>query len=73
MLTETVRGLERDGILLRTVYPSIPPKVEYSLTPLGESFAAHVQALVLWSLEHRPEISEARLLYGAKDTRRLGL
>jgi DNA-binding HxlR family transcriptional regulator len=37
MLTETVRGLERDGILLRTVYPTIPPKVEYKLTSLGES------------------------------------
>jgi DNA-binding HxlR family transcriptional regulator len=63
MLTETVRSLERDGILLRTVYPSIPPKVEYSLTPLGESLVPHVQALVGWALEHRADIRNARATY----------
>ncbi|MEH1848737.1 MAG: helix-turn-helix domain-containing protein [Nostoc sp.] len=66
MLTETLRGLQRNGILLRTVYPSIPPKVEYSLTPLGESLVPLVQALVLWSLEHRSEIHDARSTYDAE-------
>ncbi|MEH2001149.1 MAG: helix-turn-helix domain-containing protein [Nostoc sp.] len=66
MLTETLRGLERNGILLRTVYPIIPPKVEYSLTPLGESLVPLVQALVLWSLEHRSEIHDARSTYDAE-------
>jgi DNA-binding HxlR family transcriptional regulator len=63
MLTETVRSLERDGVLLRTVYPSIPPKVEYSLTPLGESLVPLVLSLVHWALEHRAEIRVARSAY----------
>lgn len=66
MLTETLRGLERNGILRRTVYPSVPPKVEYSLTPLGESLVPLVQALVNWSLEHRSEIQDARSTYDAE-------
>ena len=60
MLTETVRGLERDGVLLRTVYPTIPPKVEYSLTKLGHSLVLPVQALVVWALDNRDEIVGAR-------------
>jgi DNA-binding HxlR family transcriptional regulator len=63
MLTETVRGLERDGVLLRTVYPSVPPQVEYSLTPLGKSLVPLVMALVHWALEHRSEIKGARSTY----------
>src|SRR5258708_4666457 len=66
MLTETVRGLERDGVLLRTVYPTIPPQVEYSLTPLGESLAPLVMALVHWALEHRSEIHSARSAYAVE-------
>ena len=65
MLTETLRNLERDGVLLRSVYPSIPPRVEYSLTPLGHSLLPHVMALVSWALEHRSEIREARASYDA--------
>jgi DNA-binding HxlR family transcriptional regulator len=60
MLTETLRGLERDGVLLRTVYPTIPPKVEYTLTELGLSLVGPIQALVVWALDHRPEIVTAR-------------
>ena len=60
MLTETLRGLERDGALLRTVYPTIPPKVEYTLTELGLSLVGPIQALVIWALDHRPEIMTAR-------------
>jgi len=61
MLTATVRGLERNGALLRTVYPTIPPRVDYSLTPLGFSMLVPVQALVGWALDHRAEITEAQL------------
>ena len=65
MLTETLRTLERDGVLLRSVYPSIPPRVEYSLTPLGHSLLPLVMALVTWALEHRSEIGNARASYDA--------
>ena len=60
MLTETVCSLERDGVLLRTVYPTIPPKGEYSLTSLGSSLVEPVQALVGWALDHRAQIQQAR-------------
>ena len=60
MLTETVRSLERDGVLLRTVYSTIQPKVEYSLTSLGASLVGPVQALVSWALDHREPIQQAR-------------
>jgi DNA-binding HxlR family transcriptional regulator len=63
MLTETVRSLERDGILLRTVYPTIPPKVEYSLTTLGSSLVPLLLALVEWAIESRSTIHQARSFY----------
>jgi len=66
MLTETVRTLERDGILLRTVYPTIPPKVEYSLTPMGKTLLIPLQALVAWALENGPQIKQSRLDYDAE-------
>jgi DNA-binding HxlR family transcriptional regulator len=71
MLTETVRSLERDGVLLRTVYPSIPPKVEYSLTPLGQSLVPLVLALVHWALDHRAAIRLSRASYDAESERPL--
>lgn len=66
MLTLTLRHLERDGLVLRTHYPTIPPRVEYQLTPLGESLLESIQAIVHWSLEHRQEIAEAREKYDAR-------
>ncbi len=63
MLTLTVRTLERDGLLLRTVYPTIPPKVEYSLTALGVSLVRPVQTLVGWAIDNRDEIERARTVY----------
>jgi DNA-binding HxlR family transcriptional regulator len=60
MLTLTLRGLERDGLITRTVYPTIPPKVEYRLTELGCSLLKTVQALGAWAIEHREQIVEAR-------------
>ncbi|KIC21469.1 winged helix-turn-helix transcriptional regulator [Leisingera sp. ANG-Vp] len=65
MLSLTLRGLERDGLVSRTYYPTIPPKVEYALTPLGESFREPVKALGLWALEHLPQIDAARAEYDA--------
>lgn len=60
MLTETVRSLERDGVLRRTIYPTVPPKVEYALTDLGALLVGPVQALVGWALDHHAEIVQAR-------------
>jgi DNA-binding HxlR family transcriptional regulator len=69
MLTETVRSLERDGIVLRTVYPTIPPKVEYSLTPLGRSLLPLIMSLVHWSLDHRSEIRTSRSSFDIETTK----
>lgn len=63
MLTTTLRQLERDGIVERTVYPSVPPKVEYNLTPLGNSLHETVQALVIWTEANQAKIAEARERY----------
>lgn len=60
MLTLTLRGLERDGLVTRTVYPTIPPRVEYALTPLGRSLSKPVAGLGEWALNHREEIEAAK-------------
>ncbi len=60
MLTQTLRRLERDGLVRRTEHPVVPPQVEYSLTPLGESLSGPIQALSEWAKEHSLEIEEAR-------------
>ncbi|PVE24863.1 transcriptional regulator [Microvirga sp. KLBC 81] len=60
MLTLTLRGLERDGLITRTVYPTIPPRVDYQLTDLGCSLLRAVRALGVWAIENRDEILEAR-------------
>ncbi|MDG4863718.1 helix-turn-helix domain-containing protein [Streptomyces sp. T-3] len=65
MLTLTVRRLERDGLVKRTVYPTVPPQVEYELTAMGRSMTHLVKALADWSIEHRPAIAEARQAYDA--------
>jgi len=52
MLTQQLRELEEDGILYRKVYPQVPPKVEYSLTPLGESLNPVLEAMHEWGLKH---------------------
>ena len=66
MLTLTLRHLERDGLVQRTVYPTIPPKVEYRLTALGETLLESIKAIVRWTLEHREEIADARARYDAR-------
>jgi DNA-binding HxlR family transcriptional regulator len=60
MLTLTLRGLERDGLVTRTVFPTIPPRVDYELTKLGHSLRVPVQALGSWAFEHHPTIAQAR-------------
>ena len=60
MLTQTLRTLEADGLLLRTVYVTSPPTVEYSLTQLGEGVALHVKSLTDWVEENTPEILATR-------------
>lgn len=65
MLTFTLRGLERDGLVTRTVYPTVPPKVEYALTPLGVSLLAPIRHLSEWAHEHADEMAAARDTYDA--------
>ncbi|MGY4159927.1 DNA-binding HxlR family transcriptional regulator [Bradyrhizobium sp. USDA 4461] len=60
MLTLTLRGLERDGLVTRTVFPTIPPRVDYELTDLGRGLAEPVKALGQWAFTHLPEIEGAR-------------
>jgi len=66
MLTSTLRGLERDGLVRRTVYPVVPPRVDYALTPLGETLLDTVLKLINWALEHVDDIDEARRRYDAR-------
>jgi DNA-binding HxlR family transcriptional regulator len=63
MLTLTMRRLERDGLVLRTVYPTVPAQVDYRLTETGASLTHLVKALADWSLAHRAVIAEARHQY----------
>jgi DNA-binding HxlR family transcriptional regulator len=65
MLTVTLRGLERDGIVTRTIHPVIPPRVEYELTPMGLTLLDAIGQLVTWADSHLPEISAAQAAYDA--------
>jgi len=60
MLTQTLRQLERDGLVTRHVYAVVPPRVEYKLTPLGHSLRATVSGICTWVHEHIDEIEDAR-------------
>ena len=60
MLTLTLRNLERDGLITRTVFPTVPPRVDYELTPLGRSLLIPVSALGDWALNNRGKIEEAQ-------------
>lgn len=69
MLTLCLRGLERDGLVKRTVYSVMPPRVEYELTPLGQSLTEPVIALGTWARDHIKEIDAAREAFdGATDS-----
>ena len=67
MLSLTLRGLERDGLVSRTVTPSVPPRVDYALTPLGYSLSAPIRALGDWAHEHHPAIAPAQRRYHQAD------
>jgi DNA-binding HxlR family transcriptional regulator len=69
MLTQTLRGLERDGIVTRTAYATVPVTVEYALTPLGHSLAEAVATIRLWALENIDEVEDARSRYDAQPER----
>ena len=66
MLTVTLRGLERDGIVTRTIHPVIPPRVEYDLTPMGRTLLDAIGQLVTWADSHLTEIGAAQAAYDAK-------
>ena len=65
MLTLTLRGLERDGLVTRTMFPTIPPKVEYELTEIGRSLIEPLMTLSAWGRKNRSAIEEARARYDA--------
>lgn len=65
MLTQQLREMERDEIITRKVYPQIPPKVEYSLTPLGHSLKSVLDAMCAWGIKHRDRKMQARELKSA--------
>jgi DNA-binding HxlR family transcriptional regulator len=60
MLTLTLRGLERDGLITRTVFPTVPPRVDYALTALGRDLLNPVSALGAWAIRNQPKIARAR-------------
>ncbi|HEU4727413.1 MAG TPA: helix-turn-helix domain-containing protein [Kofleriaceae bacterium] len=72
MLTQTLRSLERDGLVSRTVTPSVPVRVDYALTPLGGALELQVRALKRWAEVHMPRVLEARRAYDAQQTRLAG-
>jgi DNA-binding HxlR family transcriptional regulator len=67
MLTVTLRQLERDGLVRRTVHPVVPPRVDYELTPLGGTLHETIQSLVTWTESHQREIAAARAAYDARE------
>src|ERR671936_1391956 len=70
MLTLTLRALERDGLVTRTVFPTIPPRVDYELTRLGHSLLDPVSSLSLWARQNRSAIEAARRQFDAAEHRR---
>lgn len=67
MLTQTLRDLERDGLVARTMYAEIPPRVEYALTPLGRTLCAPLAALTQWAHDHIDEVKRAQARFDARD------
>ena len=67
MLTLTLRGLERDGLITRTVFPTIPPRVDYELTDLGRGLSKPVLALGEWAMEHQTQIQDARMRFDLRN------
>jgi DNA-binding HxlR family transcriptional regulator len=63
MLTHTLKALERDGLVSRTVYPTVPPSVEYALTPLGRNLLVPIRGLAEWAAKNRVTMQKARERY----------
>ena len=70
MLTLTLKDLERDGLVTRTVHPTIPPRVEYDLTPLGRTLLDPIAALATWAAENKTAIHAAQARYDARAAQR---
>ena len=68
MLTQTLRGLERDGMVTRTVFPTNPPSVEYELTALGSSLLSTVRHVFEWAMNNQTAITDARRLFDARQS-----
>ncbi|MFI9361965.1 winged helix-turn-helix transcriptional regulator [Kitasatospora sp. NPDC053057] len=66
MLTQTLRSLERDGLVARTVYPTVPPRVEYSLTDLGHAAGELTTAVADWAIDHAARVHAARAAFDAR-------
>ncbi|WP_176696054.1 winged helix-turn-helix transcriptional regulator [Phenylobacterium immobile] len=66
MLTLTLRGLERDGLVRRTVYPTIPPRVDYDLTPLGRTLVIPLRGIADWAGAHIDEVIASRTAYDSE-------
>jgi DNA-binding HxlR family transcriptional regulator len=71
MLTQTLRAMERNGLIQRVVYPVVPPVVEYSLTPLGQTLIEPVHTLAAWAYEHLQEVTQAQKRYDQRDQKPL--
>jgi DNA-binding HxlR family transcriptional regulator len=71
MLTHTLRGLERDGLIERTVFPEIPPRVEYELTRLGKTLLEPIQGLADWAESHRTSIQDARTKFDGRTKKKV--
>ena len=71
MLSLTVRRLEQDGLISRHVFPTIPPRVDYSITPLGRSFMEALNGMVQWAAEHHAEVLAARNAFVAPTAERI--
>ncbi|MET4738716.1 winged helix-turn-helix transcriptional regulator [Bradyrhizobium japonicum] len=67
MLTLTLRGLERDGLVTRTIFPTIPPRVDYELTDLGRGLQQPVKALGQWAMDHLTKIEAARTQFDRRN------
>ena len=70
MLTLTLRGLERDGLITRTIFATIPPRVDYELTPLGRSLLEPVMGLSAWALKHIAKIEAARARFDGSNAKK---
>ena len=67
MLTQTLRQMERDGLVIRTVHPVVPPRVDYALTPLGNSLSAAFCGVWVWAERHLEAVEEARRRFDQRD------